>query len=547
MNANDLLNKLKSPENLERAFIYACNERRHDYFHDPLEILWSIANKKLLLSQISEKLANPLEYKQDSSFAYFPPKSDITYRRMIFIPIKDLVIRYALVNVIAEELDYRLHNRCFSNRKTNGQNASFNLLQKYAETSWPNFVNWQAECSGNYSMMLKADISSFYDSVSHDNLCRILAKKLKIQLKSDFIKLFRLILKVPVASYSHFDNSIQEAENLSQGLVTGCGTDGFLANIYLMGVDEKLNFEGIEFGRYTDDIRIFSNDRGKLQKAIMVLQESLLALGLNLNAAKTELATNPEQIEKMRSKMHDGYDYFEPEDETVVNNIIATKTDKHFSDTEKFTNTSVIDKKNAKEFCKFLSADSSNKKAFDNLKNRKLWQVETLGKIIREFSGASKHATWLLIQSAFYDDIPNKVSEKTMQLIGELLVDQNVNSYARYRILYWIVKGHFRGPEGTPYINAFLPHSEKELIDLLKTYLAEPAIELNLVAVLALRKLKFSKEIIEPLAKQHCIKPLAEPVRNAISYITPSKSIPAPEPVWVEDDFEDPTNYLDYI
>lgn len=84
MNEKDLLNKVKSPENIEKAFIYACNERRHDYFHDPLEISWSLANKEILLSQISDELAHPLEYKQDTSFAYFPPKSDITYREKSF-------------------------------------------------------------------------------------------------------------------------------------------------------------------------------------------------------------------------------------------------------------------------------------------------------------------------------------------------------------------------------------------------------------------------------------------------------------------------------
>lgn len=543
LNAKDLLNKVKTPDNLEKAFIYTCNERRHDYFHDPLEISWSIANKEVLLSQISEELANPLEYKQDTSFAYFPPKSDITYRRMIFIPIKELIIRYAFVNVIAEDLDYQLHDRCFSNRKAQGKDASKNLLQKYAETSWPNFVNWQEECSRKYKYMLKTDISSFYDSISHINLYKILAKSLNIPLNSDFIKFFKLILRVPVASYSHLNSTIVDAENLTQGLVTGCGTDGFLANVFLMAMDKNLNFEGIEFGRYTDDIRIFSNDRDKLQKAIMVLQESLLSLGLNLNSSKTELATNPEQIEKMRSKMNDGYDYFESDDENF-NNIIATKTDKHFNVTENFNKDTAIDKKNAKEFCKYLSADSTKKKAFDNLKNRKLWQIEALGKIIREFSGATKHATWLLIQSAFYYDIPKKVSERAIELIGELLSDSKITSYARYRILFWLVSRHNKRNDYKPYIAAFLPQSENDLIDLCNTYLAEPAIELNLVAILTLHTIGLSKESIEMMTRQHCIRPMAEPVRNTISYIS-SQEV-KPNLVFDEDDFENPANYMDY-
>lgn len=544
MNEKELLNRIKSSENLEKAFTYACNERSNDYFHDPLEITWSISNRERLLSQISEELSHPLQYKQDTSFAYFPPKSDITYRRMIFIPIRDLIIRYAFVNVIAEELDYRLHDKCFSNRKAEGKDVDRYLLRKYAETSWPNFVNWQEECSGRYTYMLKTDISSFYDSISHSYISKILAKALNISKDSEIIKFFRLILKVPVASYSHLDNTIVESDKLSQGLVIGCGTDGFLANIYLMGMDKKLNFEGIEYGRYTDDIRIFSNDRAALQKAIMVLQETLLALGLNLNASKTELASNPEQKEKFRSKMIDFYDYFDPEDDNFIN-LIAEQTDKHFSETDNFTQSTTVDKRNAKEFCKFLSADSSKKKAFDNLKNRKLWHIETLNTIIREFSGATKHASWLLIQSAFYNNIPSKVANRAIELIGELLCDSNVNSYARFRILFWLVTKKNKRNGNKLFIHSFLPHSEDEFVELCKVYLSEPAIELNLVAVLTLRTLGFSKENIELLAKKHCIKPMAEPIRNAISYIsTPEVKSNL---ILVEDDFEHPANYQDYI
>lgn len=179
------------------------------------------------------------------------------------------------------------------------------------------------------------------------------------------------------------------------------------------------------------------------------------------------------------------------------------------------------------------------------MKNRKLWQVETLGKILREFSGASKHATWLLIQSAFYDDIPNKVSERALKLTCELLSDSGITSYARYRILFWLVSRYNKRNNYKPYIAAFLPHSKDNLIDLCKSYLAEPAIELNLVAILTLHTIGFSNESIKNITKQHCIKPMADPIRNAINCISPSKAEPAH--LLVEDDFENLENYLDYI
>lgn len=529
MDSKELYAKITDPNNLERAFVYTCNERQKDFFHDPTEIEWAKANRDSIISSISQILKDPKSYTQQTSFAYFPPKTNIVRRRMIFIPFKDLVIRYAFVTVLADLLDIQLSERCFANRRAKGKSANNNLLQNFAENNWPRFVEWQKEMTPKYKFMIKTDISSFYDSVSHKYLLKKIVESLTIKPNSDVIKLFENILKVKVASYGHHPGSQIKPETMRQGLVIGCGTDGFLANIYLKEVDELMATKKVAFGRYNDDMKIFANDKKELDDAVLLLQKSLLTLGLNLNSGKTKLASNDKEKEDLRSKATDAYDYLDVTDEEQSEKF-GEFLDKHLSEVITFTESDLIDDDGkAKDFCKFLSTQTTVKKKKLSVNGRTLWQVNTLDHIIRNYAGASKHAAWLLVQSVFFKGITQKVSDRAVHLMANLLVDSTINSYTRYRILHLLATGKNRQNGYKPYIKSFSPESENWLIDLCKHYLSEPAIECNIIAIKTLRTIGIGKNEIEQLVSSHCIKPLAHPIGNTLLHISEKKEVSVPE------------------
>lgn len=120
------------------------------------------------------------------------------------------------------------------------------------------------------------------------------------------------------------DNKVQDIEFIKQGLPIGNSTEGFLVNVYLKKIDESMATHKIEFGRYNDDMRIFSNNKQHVLNAVLILQQLLLTKGLNLNAGKTMIAENEEQIENLRAKAYDIYDYFisEDEGENILSNLI---------------------------------------------------------------------------------------------------------------------------------------------------------------------------------------------------------------------------------
>jgi hypothetical protein len=162
--------------------------------------------------------------------------------------------------------------------------------------------------------LIKTDISAFYDSVSHQYLIKTLAEQLCIKPETAFFRLFNKLLCVDVISYCQKAKTVQSPKTLHQGLTIGNNLEGFLANLYLKNIDDAMQSatidnamqsERIEFGRYNDDMRIFAENREIAQLHLLILQDHLLTKGLNLNSSKTKIAENKKQIEKLRTKVYD--------------------------------------------------------------------------------------------------------------------------------------------------------------------------------------------------------------------------------------------------
>lgn len=222
------------------------------------------------------------------------------FRRMIYTPFKDLVIKFIFVCVLAELLDFTFVNNCFSyrlDRNIEKHQKSKRYLYKRYSKGFKEFIDWQLAQVENSTCLLKTDISSFYDSISHEYLLSAISQKLNITNESHFMILFSRTLKFKTCYYSIVDGKLCETYN-SQGIPIGNSAEGFIANIFLNEVDEALFNLGINFGRYVDDFRVFTNNKSDSLKVLIILQEFLLKIGLNLNTSKTKIIEAQEQIIK---------------------------------------------------------------------------------------------------------------------------------------------------------------------------------------------------------------------------------------------------------
>ncbi len=300
-----ILNAVRDRKNLRRAYRYALADRLHDAYYDHFEWEDAAQNGEAIISELYEELKCPADYQPRPAYAFFPPKNELCYRRMIYIPFKDLIVRYAIVITLSDLLDGEFSPTCFANRRVRGKARQTKMLEDFAGASWPNFCNWQKECAkqSRFTTLLRTDISAFYDSVSHEYLITTIAGQLSLSPNAEVMKLVRTILRLPVISYSHLTGKTDGPETMHQGLAIGNNTEGVLANLYLKSIDEAMDsIEGIAFGRYVDDIRIFATSREAATRAMLILQEHLLRKGLNLNGSKTKIAEGSPKIEYLRSK-----------------------------------------------------------------------------------------------------------------------------------------------------------------------------------------------------------------------------------------------------
>lgn len=94
----------------------------------------------------------------------------------------------------------------------------------------------------------------------------------------------------------------------SFGVPVGSDASRILSEAVLLNVDRKLMDSGIEFVRYVDDFRIFSETRAEALKAVEILTSLLADEGLSLNSRKTDIfkIVDPDEIAHFTNKFAGG-------------------------------------------------------------------------------------------------------------------------------------------------------------------------------------------------------------------------------------------------
>lgn len=513
MDSTSLLNEIRDRRTLEQAYAYALNDQQKGPYTDFFELDHAYAHQDRMLDELEDELATPETYQQRPAYAYFMPKSTLCVRRMIHLNFKDLVLRNAFALVFGGILDPALEKTCFGNRLATDYVNRRSLLAYYATESWPKFCRWQREESERHSILLRTDISSFYDSVSHDYLITSLATELTVPTDSRLMRLFRAVLEVPVIAYSLQTKDVGPSPMvMHQGLPIGSESEGVFANLFLKSIDKAMAArDGLAFGRYCDDMRIFADEPAEVLEAVQLLQELLLAKGLNLNTTKTQWAQTKGEMEQLISQDVNQYllshqdepgPGIEP-DERPAN--LSEWIDRPFHEFDrKFApDPEVKNAADAKDFCKYLSQQlpqvsityssedidldapiDEQKQAIEDKYNnwlenlvdkrglvtRSPQQVAMLGEVLRKWSGSTKHAAWLLAQSAFFAQVNSAAQEKARQVLLDILEDRHVHAYAKGRLIRHLVKHRrsWRGPQQptvmTMRVDSLGPSREWELL-----------------------------------------------------------------------------------
>ena len=530
MEEKTLFNKLKNKSLFEKAFVYAIYDRiNNDDFCNFFEINYYRSRKpELLYQEITDILHDFADFKHSVCFASYRPKDNLCFRRCVYIPFKELVLRYMILIIIVELTEYTLSKQCFSYRIASHKESSKNLFEPYHKL-WNSFAKWQEETVQNQSfkILVKTDISSFYDTVSHDYLINFIMKQLDIKQNCNFIKLLRKILNFRVISYSFVDNSLFESDFL-QGLVIGNNIDGYLANIYLKDMDEALEKVNVVFGRYVDDIKIFANTEQEASRYTQIIQEYLLKKGLNLNVAKTKKYLGEVEIKEYiyKSKIPDDSisNYFNDDEPSIeknqneknqtipIDNSTSSETD--FVD-KYHPDNSIESSEEAKLWTNYLNEKLKPHQNLDiELVNR---QIYKLPNIIKKYPKEFRLCAWLIVKFCFwgYPNAIQKVAYKTMLIIFN---DEEINSWIKARILHHLIKPR-RGK--LSYIKRLntSPTRIEEFKPILKQLIAYPSVELQINSLYAFYEIIESKQDIIKVISNIMPKPIPLPIKDIVSQL----------------------------
>jgi hypothetical protein len=163
-----------------------------------------------------------------------------------------------------------------------------------------------------------------------------------------------------------------------------------------------------------------------------------------------------------------------------------------------------------------MSAHQLNGTPVVALSDRQVWHIDRLREIFVLWRGPTKHAAWLLVQTAVYRGVQPAVQQYARAVLRELLENEAVTLYGRYRLLHHLAKTR-RPHQGNVFrlIEQLSQEYRQKIESLLPQFLGAPAFELNLIALYLLKLFGRNIDELRAVVSANCSGG-CEPVRNAL-------------------------------
>lgn len=174
-------------------------------------------------------------------FVIYEPKQ----RNIAAVDFRDRVVHHAICNLLEPLLDRGMIFDSYACRKGKGTHAAVKRAQQFAR---------------HFQYFLKCDIKRYFESLDHEVLKQILARKLKDRA---LLHLLSLII-----------NHSVPGNEPGKGIPIGALTSQWFANLYLSELDhflkERLQITG--YLRYMDDFLCFGPDKATLREWLLAIR-----------------------------------------------------------------------------------------------------------------------------------------------------------------------------------------------------------------------------------------------------------------------------------
>lgn len=210
------------------------------------------------------------------------PKSNLTLRYALETSIVDRAIYHGLTASLVPYFDPLIPWNVFSHRYAEKKDGRY--LFKQPIKAWQDFTGTARESLATAPVLLSTDLSNYFENISTTQLKESLLNRLgaltcdandKATIRSSIDLLFSYL-----SFWSHHKD---------KGLPQNRDASSFLANMYMLPIDEYMCRAGYRYFRYMDDIKIICADEYEARAALKHLSLELRKLGLSINSGKTKI------------------------------------------------------------------------------------------------------------------------------------------------------------------------------------------------------------------------------------------------------------------
>lgn len=260
---------ISTPKNLRLAWDRLLTSRNLQYkrFFRPLFSAYNIAadqNLKLL----SDRLRSG--WSPTKPERLFIPKPSGLQRPLGLLALDDLIVLQAVANIAGEKVRTRRNKvkgrTCFSNWL--GPKNSIFFMEHWQGSYFAFRQALENYYNNGYRWVVHFDLTAYYDTISHSSLLRTISPKMAKTDQERLSKWFETWASPLLPS------------PLTHGLPQGPAPSDFLADIFMLPVDEHMQKANVAYLRYVDDIRIFGKTEQEVQRGSMILEELCRNRGL---------------------------------------------------------------------------------------------------------------------------------------------------------------------------------------------------------------------------------------------------------------------------
>lgn len=263
--------KLISKQNLLLAWRRINTGRNFQYkrFFRPLFLAYEMGHQKSI-KQLHDRLKG--HWEPTTPTRIYVPKPSGLQRPLTLLSLEDQIVLQAIANIFAEKLIGR-------RKKVEGKVVFSNCLNTDSDPIFF-FQNWQTTYNlfqskiedyynKNYKWSAHFDLAAFYDTISHELLIKSIAPR------NGYTE-----TRNRISNWLREWRATKESSPYPHGIPQGPIASDFLAESFLLKLDESMLKENVPYVRYVDDIRIFAKTKLDALKYAVKLEILCNNLGL---------------------------------------------------------------------------------------------------------------------------------------------------------------------------------------------------------------------------------------------------------------------------